>query len=264
MRLLITCFTFVLVCVFVAETLPAADWGDLTGTFVFDGKPGEAKALAITQDQAFCNKNKAKLVNESLVVGKEGGIRNIIVYMYLRSDDAKPSIHPSYEMKIKDKVKLDNVGCRFEPHVVLVRTGQTLVLGNPDAVGHNTKIDTFTNPAINPLLPAGASLDQKYGAPERLPTQVSCNIHPWMTAWVVIKDNPYFAVTDAKGKFTIKNVPAGKWTFQFWQEKAGYVQDVSVGGKKTKWTRGRLAVDIPAQGTKDLGTIKVGPDVFTK
>jgi len=241
----------------------AADWGELKGTFVLKGGVPKAKAIAVTKDIPFCGKHK--LVDESLVVGADGGVKNIVVYMYLKTGAAKPAIHPDYVKTAKSVVSLDNKGCRFEPHVVLLRTTQTLKVGNPDAVGHNTKVDFLGgNTSFNDLIPAGKSLDKQFSEAERLPTQVSCSIHPWMTAWVVVKDNPYFAVTDDKGSFTIKNVPAGEWTFQFWHEKAGYVQDVTVGGKTTKWSRGRLDVKVASGKATDLGKVTLAPKVFEK
>ena len=63
-------------------------------------------------------------------------------------------------------------------------------------------------------------------APERTPGQVVCDIHPWMTSWWMVLDSPYFAVTDDKGNFEIKNVPAGTQKVVVWQEavaKGGFV-----------------------------------------
>ena len=60
-----------------------------------------------------------------------------------------------------------------------------------------------------------------------MPVKVACNIHPWMNAWLVVKDHPYMAVSDDNGKLEIKNLPAGEWSFQIWQEKAGYLREVA-------------------------------------
>lgn len=257
MRHIISLFAFVLMVAGGAIT-NAADWGDLTAKFILDGPVEAPPEINVTKDAEFCG--KFGLVDESLVVNKENnGIANVIVYMYLRS--GTPPIHESYAKTADAKVMLDNLKCRYEPHVVLLRTSQTLTIGNKDTVGHNSKIDTFSNPPTNFTIPPGASLDQQFTESERLPTGVSCAIHPWMKAWVVIKDNPYMGVSDKDGKLEIKNVPAGKWTFQFWQEKSGYVDTVKVNGTPTEWTRGRLEVDIKP-GKNDLGEIKIAPEAF--
>ena len=194
-----------------------------------------------------------------MVNPRNKGIANVVVFL---RDTKKPAIHPDYAKALKEKVLLNNSNCRFEPRMALVRTGQTLVLGNKDPVGHNTKIDTFFNPGANPLIPAGTQLEQRFMIEERLPARVSCSIHSWMGAWLVIRSNPYFAASDGDGKIHIKNIPAGTWEFQFWQEKSGYVRSVKVAGKKTQWKRGRVDLKIAAGKTLDLGDVMVDKTLF--
>jgi hypothetical protein len=56
-----------------------------------------------------------------------------------------------------------------------------------------------------------------------------CNVHPEMEAFVVTLQNPYFAVSDKDGSYSIKNVPAGKFTLMIWHEKLkGGSQEVTV------------------------------------
>lgn len=244
----------------LGTSVQADDWGDLSATFLYDGDAPEAAALKITADVEFCSKHKP--VDESLVVNPENqGIANVIAYMYLSRTAKKPPIHPSYEETATAKVKLDNHGCRFEPHVMVLRTTQTLVIGNSDAVGHNCKVDAILNGAINYTIPAGGSMDYKFTLAERLPSKVSCSIHPWMSGWLLIKDNPYMGVSDKDGKLVIKNVPVGKWTFQFWQEKSGYVSELTQDGESKEWRRGRVEIEIKP-GTNDLGKIKLAPSLF--
>ena len=70
-------------------------------------------------------------------------------------------------------------------------------------------------------------------------------------------------VTDKDGKFEIKNLPAGKWQFMFWQEMAGYVAEVKRDGQAEKWRRGTIEVEIKA-GKNDVGKIVVAPELFYK
>lgn len=248
----------------VASSASAAEWGDLKMRFVFDGIAPAAPGVNITKDQAFCGKHN--LVDEALTVNpKNGGIRDVVVYMYLARGKKAPAAHESYEKTAKDPVHLDNKNCRYEPHVAILRLTQPLVLGNKDPVGHNTKIDTLNpdNPPVNPIIPAGGQfrLEDHFQAAERIPLPVSCSIHPWMTARLVVLDHPYAAVSDDDGNLVIKNLPVGEWTFQVWQEKAGYVSDVKVDGKKTSWSKGRVDVKIAA-GENDLGDVAITADAF--
>jgi len=254
-RIVATMITLTFVARLVGGGVCLADpnWGNLTGTFVFDGVAPPPKALVVNKDQEFCGRFGA--VDESLIVNKRnGGIKNIVVYLYSKPDGPQPKVHPGYAKTATSEVVFDNIRCRFVPHVVLLRTTQTLLLKNSDAVGHNAKIETRANSAANPLIRAGSVLKRKFDAPERLPCRASCNLHPWMTAWVVIKDHPYVAVTDENGRFSINGLPVGEWTFQFWHEQQGYIQKVKMNGATVDWQSGRTAIQI-APGTKDLGTI---------
>ena len=144
--------------------------------------------------------------------------------------------------------------------MALLWTTQSLLIKNSDAVGHNTKIEVIANPAINDIVPAGATLLRQFPQTERSPAApVACSIHPWMNAWLVVRDNPYFAVSNQDGDLEIKNLPAGEWTVQFWHEKPGYVVDVKLGDKKTEWKRGRLDVKIENGKVVDLGVVRFAP-----
>jgi hypothetical protein len=77
-----------------------------------------------------------------------------------------------------------------------------------------------------------------------------------MNSYMLVRDNPYFAVTDKDGNFSIKNIPVGEHTFVVWHE-TGYLVDVTVDGKATKWqigdrAKGRVKLAIKA-GTNSLG-----------
>lgn len=246
-----------LVLVFGSFNANAEEWGDIKGSFVFDGEIPAASKIKVEKDAAVCGKHN--LVDESLVVNAENrGIANIILYLYLGKKDKAPAVHESYKETEAAEVTFDNENCTFNPRVALLRTSQTLIIGNKDSVGHNTNMSVLN---FNPIVPAEGQLKKQFPKEQRSPVEVSCNIHPWMKGYVVVKDSPYFAVTDADGKFEIKNVPAGEWTFTVWHEKSGYVKEVNVGGKAEKWKKGRMEVKVDSSGV-DLGEVKVAASLF--
>jgi hypothetical protein len=87
------------------------------------------------------------------------------------------------------------------------------------------------NPEDNKAqMPGGADLTFSFPKEEKF-LKFKCDVHPWMFAWVTVVDHPYFAVTDKDGKFTIKDVPAGKYTVTALHRKAaplGVDQEVEV------------------------------------
>jgi hypothetical protein len=233
----------------------AQEWGDLEGTFLFKGTPPTPAKITATKDPEFCGKHP--LVEEAVVVNKDNkGLANVVVYL---ADTARPKIHPDYEKDAKAEVALDNENCRFSPHVQGIRTGQTLVIGNKDPVGHNTKADFFVNTPFNDLIPAGGNAKKTFSKAEGQPSPVSCSIHPWMNAHLLIREDPYFAISDKDGKFVIKNLPTGEHTFVVWSNK--FLSNVTVNGKAPMpaWARGRVKMNIKA-GTNSLGTVDVAVD----
>jgi len=250
-----------LVVAAVATSARAEGWGNLKGKFVFDGTPPKPEPLLITADKEYCSKHAP--VDQSLVVGKDGGLANVVVYLYTKPGETVP-IYEDYE-DIKDEpVVLDNSKCAFEPHVATMWVKQPLVIKNSDEVAHNSKVDLFVNAAFNLQIPAGAKIEKTLEDAERLPSKVSCGAHPWMTSILVVRPNPYVTKTDAAGNFEIKDLPAGEWEFQFWHEKWGYVKTVHIDGKKVDWTRGRTGLKIAADKDTDLGTVKVNPEDYKK
>jgi hypothetical protein len=236
----------------LATNARAQQWGDLTATFLYKGNPPAPKKLQITKDEQFCGKHN--VVDETLVVNEENkGIANVVVFL---ADSTKPKIHPDYDKPevAKAEVKLDNENCRFEPRVVAMRNTQTLIIGNKDEVGHNTKADLFNNTPFNDLVPASGSIKKTFTKQEAMPGSISCSIHPWMNAYLLVREDPYFAVSDRNGKIEIKNLPAGEHTFVVWSNKL--LSNVAVDGKPTTWSRGRVKVNIKP-GANSLGNVEI-------
>lgn len=235
----------------------AAEWAALKGRFVYDGKAPSPVALDVTKEK-LCEGHS--LVDESLLVGEDGGLANVAVYVYLKSGKKISAIHPDYEKTASDKVVLDNAHCRFEPHILLLRTSQTLQIKNSDTFGHNTKFAGFKNKDFNNIIGAGSTMDAQLTKRETTPMPVSCNIHPWMKGHVLIRDDPYMTVTAKDGTFEIKNLPVGKLEFQFWHEAAGRLKGVKYAGGKAS-SKGRAKIEIKS-GENDLGEIKVKASMF--
>ena len=248
------------VCLFVfalASQAPAAEWASLKGRFVFDGTPPTPVEITADKDVEVCGKHK--LVNEELVVSDDKGIANVV--LFVRSKGV--TVHPDLEDGSKaDPVVLDNKDCRFQPHVGFVQTGQTLTIKNSDSVGHNSNIATMKNSPSNSLVPSNGSSDVTFSSDEAIPASVTCNIHPWMKAYLVIRPNPYGAVSGADGSFEIENLPVGeKLEFQLWHEKGGYLDEFTLGRKKVSAKRGRMDFTVEEGGT-DLGDIVVDAKMF--
>jgi len=244
----------------VASAANAAEWGTLKGQFLLDGDAGKAAAINANKDPEVCGKHN--LVDEAIVVGEDGALANVFVYLYLKRGKSV-EIHPDLETADTDPIVVDNKGCRFEPHAVVLRTGQTLEIRNSDPVAHNTNLTVIKNPGFNQIVPNDSPLTKTFEKRESYPSSFACNIHPWMKAYMLIRDNPYMAVTAEDGSFEIANLPAGEHEFIFWHEAKGNMKNMPFEGGKTS-KKGRAKLTIPAGETLDLGAIQVKPAVLGK
>lgn len=237
----------------------AADqqWGDLSGEFIYDGTPPQQALVNVP--------GRVPFPDESLIVdAKTGGIANLVVY--LRATVAKPvrPIHPDYEKaEVTNADAKLNVLATFDPHVLLMRTSQTLVVKNNSGGGVDVKVDPIRNRGQDQLIEAGKSAWFNFPLAESLPCKLGSTIHPWFGGYVVVQDHPYMATTDTNGRFEIKNLPVGKWTFQFWHEQPGYIKKVWRGEKIEEWPKGRLEIDV-RPGKNDLGRILTSQRLFAR
>lgn len=234
-----------------AAAVAESGWGTLRGHFVLEGEPPKLVDLDPGKDPVCC---QAEPINESLVLGEHNAIANVVVYLRPKRGDAV-KVNANYSETAQEPVKVTNKGCAFVPHVVLVRKGQPLIIANDDQTSHNVKADLLSD-SFNILLAAGGKTEIELKDATRLPMPLACNLHPFMKAWILVRDDPYMAVSDREGKFEIANLPAGEHEFQLWHEMAGYLGKAKIKGAKVD-RRGRLGLDIPDDDVLDLGDIVV-------
>lgn len=239
-----------------------AGWGNLSGRFVYAGDPPPREVLDLNKDIEFCL--PLKPLDQVLIVDqKTRGLKNVVLWLEPKSADTLIPVHPAYEKTARDKVRLDNAECQFDPHICVLRTSQTLVIGNQDKINHNAAVFFFKNDPFNENIPTGETVEKKLTEAENLPAKVSCPIHAWMIGYMIVKDHPYVAVTDKEGKFELKNLPAGEWTLRVWHEKPGYIKEAELSGQSQKWEAGRVTVNLQT-GNNTWGDVKLSPALFTK
>lgn len=242
----------------LAASASAQEWGTIKGRFVFGGDVPEPVELQIERDADVCGQHG--LVDESLVVNKDNrGLRYVAVWLDTKE---KLPIHPEYAARPKEIPVLDNKGCRFEPHMLAIRTGQTMHLTNSDPVAHNAAVYVRRSTPFSEIIPQTQPLVKKFTKPETLPTRVDCSIHAWMKAWLIISDHPYVAITDADGNFELKNVPAGEWKFRFWHERPGFLQTVKQNDSAVPIEKGVWTLKVEGSKTLELGELIAAAEQF--
>jgi hypothetical protein len=202
-------------------------WGDVQGRIIWGGAklPEQGNInIGANPDAAACMKN-GPLKDESWIVNPESkGLKNVFVWLEGAKKGDKLPIHPSLAKIQVEKIDVDQPSCAFIPHAIAIREGQILVAKNSSNIAHNFK--WTGNPTVNAggnvLLPPGAAKEIDDLKADRIPIAIECNVHPWMKGWTRVYDHPYFAVTDADGKFTIKNAPAGEYRMKVWHGSGGW------------------------------------------
>jgi plastocyanin len=189
--------------------------GDLTGVIHLKGTAPAAKEITPIKDDPNCAAMYPGNLPKTMfyVVDANGDLADVVVVIKgVPSQPAAASAAP---------IVLDQKGCLYYPQILAVQTGQKLVVKNSDSCVHNVHTKPAANPESNQVqMPGGADLTYTFDKPEPF-LKFQCDVHPWMFAWVTVVDHPYFAVSGKDGKFTIKNIPPGKYTVEATHRKLG-------------------------------------------
>ena len=222
----------------------------LSGAFKLVGEAPPNPILPISKDQHVCAPGGMEVRAQQLVVGPDAGIANILIYA-----DRVPAtwVHDSAKPGKTDEVIFDQKKCVFLSHVLAMQASQTLKILNSDRVGHNTKFEPRNSSPFNQIIPVNGSASYQPAGEEREPFAVSCNVHPWMRAWIITRETSYFSITDEEGKFEVPNLPSGvPLRFRVWHEKARFRGAVTVNGKAEKWVRRRFTLTLNPDENRQL------------
>lgn len=206
--------------------------GSVTGSVKFQGEPPAMKPIDMGADPICKMKHEGNQpTNEALVLGDGNTIGNIFVRVIKGLPEGKTYPAPA------EPAVLTQEGCIYNPHVLVVRLGQTLKVKNPDGTMHNVNGLPEKNKPFNRGMPKNLEeielqLDQ---VEDMFP--IKCDVHPWMRSYAAVIDHPFFDVTEKDGVFTIEGLPAGAYTIEAWHERLG---------KQT------AEVTVPAEGAATL------------
>ena len=191
-----------------------AHGGTVTGVVHFSGPAPKPVAIDMAQDPICAMSGDS--MTDSVVVNKQNELANVLVSVQSGLGDKAYPIP-------REPFIIDQKGCRFIPHVAAIMAGQQVEFTNSDNTMHNVHM-TPTAPGNNAFDisqgPHGGPVARYFHSPEMM-MPLRCNNHPWMHAYLNVLANPFYAVTDANGSFTIKGLPPGTYTLTAVQETLG-------------------------------------------
>jgi plastocyanin len=209
------------------QNAPAAagSTGSVAGTVLFEGeRPDPVPNFAPKEEETkgcIHGDVTMDLTDQTLKISEKGGIANVVITI---ADDSEAKLRT-------EPVELDQEGCRFEPHVQVLRVGETIRYANSDETNHNIHTYAMKNKNINNNVAAGSNFDMLLDKEEII--SVKCDIHPWMSGYVYVTKASHFAVTDAEGKFEIKGLAPGTYKAEYWHETLGKGKaDVTIAAEK--------------------------------
>lgn len=193
-----------------------AEAATIAGTVVYEGKPPRMRPLPVDADKNCADLHKDEpLMTEWLLLGEGQTVANVFVQVISGLPQGKSYPVPEAPAEFTQK------GCRFAPHVLALRAGQTLQILNPDKMQHNVhampKVNREFNKTMAKIHTEIAHVFEKAEAMFR----IKCDVHNWMEAYCVVVDHPFFAVTAEDGAFTIKDLGPGKYEIEAWHEVFG-------------------------------------------
>ena len=259
-------------------------WGSIEGIVKVSGSVPALSPIQVGKEQAICGTTAP---NEILEVGTDGGIKNVLLFLSTDlpvndSDTETPVwVHGSYNFdkvaagkfpvnveRQKPEVLFDQKRCIFLSHVFSIRSDQTMIIRNSDNTLHNTNISAKKGKQANEGIPAQGQTTYQPSSQESDPFPVTCNVHPWMRAWMIVRNSPYFDVSKADGTFQIPNIPAGvELEFRIWQEKAGFIsakeadQTFKLNDKAIDVKKGKFKLTLDENKTMDL-KLEISNSVF--
>jgi hypothetical protein len=205
----------------------AATAGNVHGTVKFTGTAPAPEKIDMSDEAVCATAQGANAVKHSVVVGPDGSLANVFVYV-------KSGLDPALVFPAGDGETLDQHNCEYTPHVIALGAGEQLTVKNSDAILHNINATPTTNRGFNRSQPnAGMEFQTSFAAPEVM-IPVRCDVHGWMEAFVGVTGHPYHAVTPADGTFSLDRLPPGTYEIEAWHERYGtQTQSVTVATGQT-------------------------------
>ncbi len=215
-----------------AATTPAFDpatAASLTGHITVDGPLPPAEVIRMDGDPKCVTAAAGETRGTEYFVSSDGkSLGNVFVYI-------KDGLPPRLYAVPNEPVVFDQQKCRYVPRVVGVQVGQPFEIRNSDPLLHNVHAEGAVNRPFDVGQPLQGIKTTKSFTTREVMIPVKCQVHAWMRGYIGVLEHPFFAVTDADGRFSIPQLPPGTYTIEAWHERLGtQTQQITVAAKDSK------------------------------
>jgi hypothetical protein len=192
------------------QVVTVNDGGTIRGMVKWSGEKPKLAPVPINKDPQVCDPQSQKVRDlERLIISAQGGVANTVVF--LKEISAGKAMNLPAQLRF-----LDQRNCRYEPHILLVPSGEVLQMKSSDTTLHTVHMDgaasynlpfPFPNQVISRQMATSGVVNMR------------CNGgHTWMNAEMFVVPHPYYAVTDESGRFELTDIPAGNYQLVAWHE----------------------------------------------
>jgi plastocyanin len=204
--------------------------GTIRGMVKLAGALPDLDQMPVTKNASQCGNSK---LSPRLSISKGMGVANAIISL--------EGITEGKKCEKSKKVLLNQTRCEYSPHVMIVAPGTQLEIANNDVILHNVhaydfmkasrSIFNIAQPIKGQCTPIKNSQLSQVGLIE-----ATCDAgHPWMSAYIMVAPHPYYAVSDANGNFTLRDVPPGTYKLKMWHEGVAVTRTEMENGKAKKY-----------------------------
>jgi len=177
-----------------------------------------------------------------------GGLQ--YVALWLDPDQAelrKTSPAPPMPNRGVSPMRVDQEDYDFVPRMIAIRSGQSVTFTSSDTANHNVHASsTWPTNEFNVFTGSGQPYTHGFTAdPTHQPVRLDCDLHAWMRGWIYVFDHPFFAVSDAQGRFRISGVPPGRHVLRIRQPDIGYAVEEDITVKAGDVTQVEIQVSAP-------------------
>jgi hypothetical protein len=201
------------------QIVSVTDGGTIKGVAIWKGKVPMIPPLDVKADMDTCGETVPSPVLK--VDPKSKGLQNVLVYLeQVEKGKAPEEKHWLHMGKDESGKERDTQVCQFREHILpFVRTGPVAII-NFDPILHNPHFFTDKHASLfNVAMPTpNREIDHTMLRGHGVGLPYQCDVHVHMSGYSAVFDHPYFAITDADGKFEIDGVPPGTYTLVAWHE----------------------------------------------